>query len=272
MNSHLLEITLPNDASIGDVLSKLEAYGVASIENFIGEKKLQDLTKEYFDLLDDAERHSKEFLKKGACKVARLERRSIDRSRYSLTQEVFSSSFMDRIAREYFSPYPWDLNARLYIQNDKDAMEFNDVWHIDPSRCLKFSLYLTETSKENGAMMYALGSHREGFYRLMYYKLKGNAVFPQVIPDNEVFQPVISLEASPGTLHIFEAAGIHRGGTIQQGKERRVMRGHTFSQTGHFESICKKLLLRSPFNAGRYNLVQDDCVNPRFRSQARMFD
>lgn len=272
MNLLLHEITLPNDTGTADVLSKLETYGIALVKNFVGEEQLQGLMKEYFDLLDDAERHSKDFLKKGACRVAGLKRKSIDRSRYSLTQEVFSSPFMDRIAREYFSPYPSDLNAQLYIQHDKDAMEFNDVWHVDPSRCLKFFLYLTETSKENGAMMYALGSHREGFYRLMYYKLKGNSVFPQVIPDNEVFQPVASLEAEAGSLLVFEAAGIHRGGTIQRGKERRVMRGHTFCKTGRFESICKKLLLRSPFNAGRYGLAQDDYVNPRFRSQARNFD
>jgi hypothetical protein len=148
-------------------------------------------------------------------------------------------------------------------------MDFNDFWHIDPSVSLKFYFYLTDTDRGNGAFSYATGSHREGFFRLMYYRQRGEAHLPQALPDDEIPPSRVTVEAPAGTLIVFAAHGMHRGGEITSNRERLIMVGHCYYKTARYASLFRKALLRSPLNMTKYNLCDDDHFNQRFKSTAK---
>ena len=74
-----------------------------------------------------------------------------------MTARFFHSQFMECIAREYFDPYAFVLNEQVYLTHDKNVMDFSTEWHTDPSRSLRFFLYLTDTTRVNGVFMYAPG-------------------------------------------------------------------------------------------------------------------
>jgi len=261
------EVFLPRTATENDILNHLEKHGIAVLEQYVEPSKHDQLNREFFSILEEEERSSPRFVKKGDSRVARIGS-GIDGTKYPLTADTFTSKFMDAVAREYFSPYAYNLNRQIYLTHDKNFMDFGSPWHTDPSRSLKFLLYLTDTTAENGAFMYAPGSHLEGFYRMMYYRRRGIDEFPNMLPDAEVLRPTMSVEAKAGSLVIFEAAGIHKAGNVKQGSERRVIRGHTYLKTTRLGRLFRRLLLRSPFNLARYDLCEDDFVNGRFKSRA----
>jgi len=261
------DVFLPRTATESDILSRLERHGLAVLEEYVEPARHGQLNTEFLAILEEEEKTSPRFIKKGDSRVARIGE-GLNGDKYPLVSGIFTSKFMDNVARQYFSPHSYNLNRQVYLTHDKNFMDFGSPWHTDPSRSLKFLLYLTDTSANNGAFMYAPGSHLEGFFRIMYFRRRGIDEFPNMIPDEEVCRPTLSVEAKAGSLVIFEAAGIHKAGNVKQGSERRVIRGHTYLKTSRFGRLFRRLLLRSPLNLARYNLCEDDFVNDRFKTRA----
>jgi hypothetical protein len=56
----------------------------------------------------------------------------------------------------------------------RGRMPTNEKFHIDPSAFVKFFVYLVDVTTRNGAFIYDLGSHREGYFRMMAYAYKDN--------------------------------------------------------------------------------------------------
>jgi hypothetical protein len=199
--------------------------------------------------------------------VARLQD-GLDPALYPVGAGALSDGLLSRIARGYYAPHAFTLNRQVYVTHDQDVMNYSSQWHLDPSRSLKFFIYVTDTSKENGAFMYAPGSHREGFFRIMYYRSRGLDAFPQAIPEDELPTKALSVESGAGSLLVFEAAGFHRAGELRPGLERLVIRGHSYPKTTRLGRFLGRLLRRSPLNLARYGLVEDDRVNERFKTRA----
>lgn len=130
------------------------------------------------------------------------------------------------------------------------------------SKCLKFFLYLSDTDDKSGAFSYIPSMHsyihllhkkydvKERTKRLFTYEnikkslidfsksleLKSNkneyhALIKKIklmddhIINQDKYDDFFSIPAKAGTLIIFDAAGIHKGGIIQEG-ERHVIRSH----------------------------------------------
>tara|TARA_B110000483_G_scaffold237717_1_gene313024 strand:+ start:22893 stop:23351 length:459 start_codon:yes stop_codon:yes gene_type:complete len=149
-------------------------------------------------------------------------------------------------------------------------MAFNYEWHTDPTYCLKFFLVLTDTVEENVAMHYVPGSHLDSYYRIMYHKMKGETRFPRYIPEEEIQGTPIIAEAKAGIIVIFEAGAIHRAGLIKKDKERLVIRGHCGFGISPLKSVIFNLLLKSPLNLAKYELVPDNNSNENFKSSSRL--
>ena len=78
----------------------------------------------------------------------------------------------------------------------------------------------------------------------------------------------VSVEAPEGSLIVFEAAGMHRAGTLEPGQERLVIRGHCYAKTSRLGKFLRRVLLRSPLNVVQSNLCEDDYVSDRFKTRA----
>ncbi len=132
------------------------------------------------------------------------------------------------MAEDYFSPHKIDFNDEVFITHEKPCEKPILPWHFDRVQSLKFWINLTDTTKENGAFEYCPGTHWEGHYRAGFHLSQGGAVenIPNDIDPDLVRNPV-SIELKAGDLLIFDPDGFHRGGIVQPGQERRVLRGHT---------------------------------------------
>ncbi len=245
-------------------LDDLARDGVALLPAHVRGAELAALRGDFFRILED-ERSSPRFLAKGDSRVARLDG---GLGRYASAAAFFGRDpALERIAREYFAPHGYTLNRQVYVTHDVNRQEFSGAWHIDPGQCLKFMLYLVDTTRDNGAFMYGRGSHRECLYRILYHRARGDGErFPIWFPDDEVRDP-LHLEGPAGTLEIFSTAGQHRAGAMRPGSERLVMRGHSYCRLPRLHRL-RNLLLRSPLNLARYPLVEDGRINERFKSRA----
>lgn len=264
MHNWMMKKTAP----LEEILAGLKNYGVLAIPNYFDASEIERLRQDFFRVLE-TEKSSPLFLKKKDSRVARINWPGSLQN--SALGNALSSPLLLGVARHYFEPFEFLLNDQVYVQHDVDALEFNETWHIDPSRCLKFGIYLNDVTEQNGAMHYALGSHREGFFRIMYYKNKGLKKFPQTIPENEIPYERIQVTGPAGTLFIFEAAGIHKGGSIAAGQQRMVVRGHTFAKVGKFRRKICNLIARSPLNLGKYRPFVDDFVADAFRTESKIY-
>lgn len=56
---------------------------------------------------------------------------------------------------------------------DVDGADINTAWHQDPDISLKFFKCLDGADERSGALMYDLGSHGLGFYRMQYARSQG---------------------------------------------------------------------------------------------------
>lgn len=260
-------LRLPRDAREGEILETVRRHGVAVLPEYLDRSLTQTIRDEALKLLD-AQANAKSSLKTGASRVARVERAAISPTTYPSMTRLFASPPFERIARAYYEPHRYVLNEKIYVTHDVSKQEFNEVWHIDPMRSLKFYFYLSDTGLENGPLSYAPGSHREGYYRALYYRRMGDAPFPQHFPDDELPLVRVALTAPAGTLIVFEGLGVHRAAPIAQGAERLVVRGHTYHAPSRLQSRLRSWLLRSPLNLAKYRLCFDDCFSDEMRTRA----
>lgn len=150
----------------------------------------------------------------------------VDNLAYAKTFEVFSAQFMDDLASRYWGRSV-KLNEQIYFMNEvvgttHVAMDM----HFDILPTFKFFIYLTDTTRENGAFACVPGSQQ---ISADIRKKLGKSLSPEQrevtrrIPFGE--DEVVHIEGKAGTLIIFTTEVFHRAGKVSKG-ERRVMRGH----------------------------------------------
>jgi hypothetical protein len=217
--------------NINNVISRLKKYGIATISSFIKHEELDGLRKEYIKIFEtdgDCISFNKKHVTNKEGVVAGLKRKKMDTRLFPIISSLFSSSFMDDIVKLYFKGYDYELNDDIFLSHEKASNIPILPWHFDRIHALKFYFYLEDTNQDNGAFEYVVGSHREGFFRANYYLAQGIEIenIPNDIPDDEIINP-LTLSAAAGDLIIFDTDGFHRGGLVKEGKERKVIRGHS---------------------------------------------
>ena len=226
-----LEFSTENEATSDYVVDVLRRYGISIVRRFAYGQMLHELRDEYdriFSEEDDGIFAKHEHPANEGGKVARLNRLNLGRASFPTCHKVFESKFMEDIARVYFAPYGYVLNDEIFATYEVQSHQPILPWHYDRQQSLKFYIYLSETTRINGAFEYVPGSHREGRYRANYHLIRGirHQDLPNDIPEDEIINPV-TIDGSAGDLIIFDADGFHRGGVVQEGKERMVIRGHS---------------------------------------------
>lgn len=246
------------------ITESVAKYGIAVIKDYFEKDQVSKLRKECIELLDMEEFGTKLTLNKSTLKKVDL--KSIDEKKFSMVKSLPKNEFLNFVAKDFFEPYEYRIPF-AYIHCDVNQIDFNGAWHQDPVTTIKFYIYLNDVTSENGSFKYNIGSHREGFYRIMYKRHTGD-YFPTFgIPDDELIN-VEDIEGPAGTLIIFNPMGAHTAGQIKKGLERLVIRYHF--TTVQQRSIIKrgwKRLWRTSLNPVKPLLSSDEFYSQKHKSR-----
>lgn len=243
--SLLSEITFEKKA-IGSpaLLEKLRKTGVALIPAFCTAEELVKLNGEFDRFLLHQESWIVPFDYSNGNGV-RILMKDIDKTLYPETDRVFSQPFMERMTQDYFNDKEVHANQGIYIVRDivGNKHHANDM-HFDVQRSLKFFIYLTDTTAENGAFYCLPGSQVESgkLRQKLGDKISyENRELSRELPAKDT--DLVPMEGPAGTLIIFDTDVFHRAGFVKNG-ERRVMRAYsTFVKT----PLTKPSLLKRIF-------------------------
>jgi len=246
-----------------DIIDSLAKYGIAVIEGFLDEHELSQLKNECTSLIDIKDQDR---IEKNKSVMQKITLSKLDKEKFSLVSSLPKNEFFNFVAKDFFNPFSYRVPF-AYIHRDVNKIDFNGAWHQDPSTSVKFYFYLNDVGVANGAFKYNIGSHREGFYRMMYKRHTGDNFPTFGIPDDELINAE-DIEASAGSLLIFNPIGTHSAGQIQKGLERFVIRLHftTISPT----SIIKRgwhRLWRTSINPVKPLISRDELYNIKHKSK-----
>ena len=257
MSTHGYEFVA--EPTIDSVIRQLKKYGVALVPGFLNRAQVVDLNAVVArTLTEDAasvyarSRHPTN--RNG--KAARLDPRHAKAiAEFPAITSTFSSDFMRQVADSYYVPHHYSFNEAIFITNEFASEVPILPWHFDRVQSLKFWFYLTDTTRENGAFEYCPGTHWEGRYRAGYHLSQGCPVvdIPNDI-DEELIRNPVAMELNAGDLLIFDADGFHRGGVVQEGGERRVLRAHTYPTGRRYSDklFSSGWWVSSPLNINRW--------------------
>lgn len=216
-------------AGVDDVISTLHRYGIAILPGYFPKETLASLNGEFDRILARGKALSFNVHERDEGVTVAIVRNRLPAKEFPAIAEVFALPFMTAIARAHYGGEPVALNHQIYANLNKGTPEavggLPFVPHLDKIRTLKFFVYLTDTTSENGAMGVVPGSHAANrAHRLRC--LEANADFHAVT--NLVSDVgTVPVEGPAGTLFIFDTDVTHRAGHVQPGSERRILRGHT---------------------------------------------
>ena len=245
-----------------DVTKSVSKYGIAVIENYITGKDLEQLKSESMELLN---LKTESRLEKNESSLQKVTINSLEQKKYPMITNLPKSEFFTYVANDFFNPYPC-IVPLAYIHRDVNQIDFNGAWHQDPQITVKFYIYLNDVTSHNGAMKYNIGSHREGYYRLMYKRHTGDTFPTFGIPEEELLNAE-NIEGRAGTLIIFNPIGTHTAGQIENGMERIALRYHYTSLRP--KSIIKRgwhKLWRTPLNPVKPMISKDEMFSQKHKS------
>jgi hypothetical protein len=215
-------------ADIGDAIANLRRDGIAVLRGYLDQQRL-DLLRDEFERAFDTEdsgvyaRH----YHPTSGRVARAKPDQLSDEEFGNVRSIFRSDRFEKITKEYYYPNRYRLNDDVFFSHELPSGVPILPWHFDRQQALKFFMYLVDTNEENGAFEYCPGTQREGRLRANYHVLRGGRQrdIPNDIPDEEIRNPV-TVAGKAGDLIIFDPDGFHRGGVVQEGNERKIIRGH----------------------------------------------
>lgn len=248
------------EPSIDSIVRQLKRFGIALVPGFIDKEEIEGLNTEFFRALgsknfasvNNRSQHPVNHQGKTARIETSHEKAMVE---FPAITQVFGSDLMRQVAEAYYAPNKYLFNESIFVTNEFES-EMNILpWHFDRIQSLKFWFNLTDTTRENGAFEYCPGTHWEGRYRAGYHMSQGCPVeeIPNDIDEDLILNPVC-MELKAGDLLIFDADGFHRGGVVQPGKERRVLRAHTYPTGRRYgdRMFSRGWWVSSPLNINRW--------------------
>jgi len=120
--------------------------------------------------------------------------------------------------------YPHKLFATWLRGTEKPVPQLPNIPHTDRFQMFKYMVYLHDVSEDGGAMAVAPGRHKELAERRVAWIRSGKPYQerPNVLGDmDDALKPV---EASAGSVLVFDTDMPHRAGHVHLGKERHTLR------------------------------------------------
>lgn len=248
--------TVAPDAGLDRVMATLEAWGLVRMPGFLDAATVAGLGAEFDRLLDDpAPWVRREDYKAG--RAVSFVRARMERAGYPHVDRFLALDFARRVADLYLGPGN-RLNDSVYFTHDQPRPFTINELHFDRIPTLKFFAYLTDTDQGNGALDAAPGSHSVSRRIRRANAVRG--VRAVALPNDDVpaeVGPPQPIEGAAGTLIIFHTDVWHRGGQVAQGRERKVIRGHTLPREAlryNAPAWCRQWW-RETANAVRYRVL-----------------
>ncbi|WP_282608928.1 phytanoyl-CoA dioxygenase family protein [Pelagibius sp. Alg239-R121] len=220
------------DLNTDHVLADLRRDGISVHEGYIAGGLLDELSEEFERYLAQEE-EGVMHVEHTPGKAFRIVLDDPSLRELNLKKSCIASAFfndpMKELASAYLPGAPF-CNGLLGT-NEFRAMPVTEV-HFDTLQCLKFMIYLDDTTAANGAFSFIPGSHRKTHaYRKWFARLGGvPSLIPNALPDEHRAR-VTSIEAKAGTLIVFDTDGLHAGGVLKPGTTRRVVRAHCMARS-----------------------------------------
>ena len=209
-----------------DMCGVLFSDGVFKIENYLNENTLKTL---HDDILDKCENEASHY------EFGRNYRGDAlsTFSNSSILSQVYDVEWMKNLYYQYsgtLNGYGKNVFATHDYQFTGELAR-NGWLHFDRNWCLKFFIYLTDIDKSCGAFSCSVGSRQKGeelrniAWGVRDYDVVKNRIeldYPELLetyPDEPV-------EAKAGTLIVFDTNTFHKGGQVEKGKSRLVVRLH----------------------------------------------
>jgi hypothetical protein len=150
----------------------------------------------------------------------------LEADQFPAIASLFLNSIFEDIADEVL-PTNSTFHDRIALTHEFQPTAITDI-HFDMKRSLKSLLYLVDTDQTNGAFSFATETHVENSaYRRSFLDQGGQLRDLLNIASESESIPLRTVCAPAGTLIIFDADVFHQGGTLQPGKERKVIRGRS---------------------------------------------
>ena len=219
--------TLSSNNTISDMNNALSSDGVIKIDNCISGQELKSLHDE---ILDKCTTQGNEYEFGMSYRGPSLG--EIDRNSSIFT--TYNKEWMYSLYRLY-SKGSQQYGMNIFATHDfkfTGELARNGWLHFDRLWRLKFFIYLTNIDKSSGAFSCSVGSHKKGkqlredtWKNTNEYEEAKNRIeldYPKLL---EIYPPE-PIEASAGTLIVFDTDTFHKGGKVEEGKERLIVRLH----------------------------------------------
>ncbi len=236
------DFTVTPDFDVDMVDAVLSRYGAAVVPNWVNDELLKRLQKDWESVrLERNDKFSKRISRLGGsvADYAGLYRSAPNGKFFSAIEEVFNSSKMIEVCDRYIGR-PYLLNEEIYATYDVGIGEEVARSHFDKTFNIKFFIYLHDILESGqGALSIHPGSQKLARFQFRdwfskncngdrveigtesFYEM-GNETLPKDLG------PCVEIFGRAGTLIIFNTDVFHRGGLLERGLERRVIRGHCY--------------------------------------------
>lgn len=250
-----MNFDLNKNATPGQVIAKIEELGIARIQDYAD--NVSTIKEELLSIYNKMQPNYQ------FGKAIRTDAGNFPLDSCPATSKFFQNTWMKEISATYqlkqgacqADPYPASYGFQRDVFATYDYLHNNGTatqgWvHFDVFQRFKFFLHVTDIAEDCGPFQAALGTHT------MVKQIRKNSPIPSAPskwrfgrcpgddgvpgpkddartagPQNHY--PEIEYELTPmvgpaGTLLIFDSDVLHKGGNVQKGKERIVVRSHSW--------------------------------------------
>ena len=236
MTITLEDFTVSSEFDVKEVEECLRKWGVAVLPGWLSDSRLAGLRKEFDELLHD---ENEEYIYRFAYETGQgtsINHDNTPKGQYPFVFDVFQDKKMRTLMNKYVGVTGL-LNYEIYATYDFKSGGLIAPTHFDKLWTLKFMIYLEDVEVGCGPFGVIPGSAaiaRERFRSLfdenkLTYLSTSSDIYQKMGNDNISSDAgeVIDIIAKAGSLIVFDTDTFHRAGWLDEGKERKVLRGHT---------------------------------------------
>jgi hypothetical protein len=236
MQTRLEDFTVNSRFDVGEVYQCVKRWGTAVLPGWLDGRRLAGLRGEFEEVLSAGDDEAYYKIGYPAGRAASINRGKLPEGRHPFIQEVFQDPKMAAMAHRYVGS-PCLLNYELYVTHEYNGSGIVAPTHFDKLWTLKFMIYLEDVNPGDcpfgvipGSADVARRRFRKIFekHRLKMLEVSSDA-YHQMGNDQVPGEmgPVVDIVAPAGTLIVFDTDTFHRAGSLEPGRQRKVMRGHS---------------------------------------------
>jgi hypothetical protein len=210
------------------IVSGLQMEGAVLIPGFLDQPTLKDLLAEAQNLIVEEPEFCEHLAVTDGCYLCAP--RTALKAAYPGLADTFSIPWMNEVATRFFGTKPFSFNYDITVAFDTTkAVHSAQNPHFDRFTNLKFYIYLTNETMENGPLCIAPGT--ASFGKNAEADIRADGRWPTA-DDTIAIPRHISDKLSPvtqpaGTLIVFDGDTVHRGMPLRSG-HRLVVRARSY--------------------------------------------